>query len=61
MDANFHLRHRTKNIKNDVTLGDGLSYFVEEGPYKEHLKSVIEVKDVRLWSYLTEFADLDSI
>ena len=54
MDGNYHLRLRTKNIKNDVTLGDGESYFVKDAPYKEHLKSVIEIKDVRLRSCLTD-------
>ena len=47
MDANFHLRLKTKNIKNDVALGDGQSYFVKDNPYKEHLKSVSKEKEVR--------------
>ena len=46
MDANFHLRLRTKTIKNDVALGDGQSFFVKDGPYTEHLKTVNEKKDV---------------
>ena len=46
MDVNFHLQRQSKNIKNDVVLGDGQSFFVKDGPYNEHLKTVIEKKDV---------------
>jgi hypothetical protein len=30
----------------DVTLMDGQGFFVEDGPYKEHLRTAVELKQV---------------
>ena len=46
LDANFRLKLKQRLIKNDIYLGDGLSYYVRGDAYKEHLKSVFEEKDV---------------
>ena len=49
LDATFRMKLRSKVAKNDVALGDGQSFFVSDGPYKEHLKDVIDEKEVRTY------------
>ncbi|TFK59627.1 hypothetical protein BDN72DRAFT_780475, partial [Pluteus cervinus] len=41
MDANFRLKRRDNKVSedSDPSLGDGWSYFVENEPYLEHIKS----------------------
>ncbi|KAJ6518333.1 hypothetical protein C8R47DRAFT_1205389 [Mycena vitilis] len=47
MDANFRLKNRIRaNEHEDLPLGSGWGYLVEEGPYKEHLKGYVAEKDV---------------
>ncbi|KAJ7749884.1 hypothetical protein B0H16DRAFT_1318981 [Mycena metata] len=47
MDANFRLKSRLRaNEHDDPPLGDGWGYFVEEAPYKEHLRGYVAEKDV---------------
>ena len=43
IDANFRLKHKARNIAKDVPLLDGLAYYVESTPYKEHLAKGREV------------------
>ena len=38
IDANFKNKHKAKKYAYDPDLAKGLAYFVEDGPYKEHLK-----------------------
>jgi hypothetical protein len=50
LDANFRLKNRLRaNEHQDPSLGPGLGYFVDPGPYKEHLRHYVAEKDVR-WS-----------
>ena len=49
LDANFRLKLKQRLIQNDICLGDGLSYYVMGAPYKKHLKSVFEEKEVCLF------------
>lgn len=38
MDGNFTMQHQfMKHPGDDVALGDGLGFFVEDRPYKSHL------------------------
>ncbi|KAJ7470067.1 hypothetical protein B0H11DRAFT_1730986 [Mycena galericulata] len=47
LDANFRLKNRLRaNERQDPSLGSGLGYFVESGPYKEHLRHYVAEKDV---------------
>ncbi|KAJ7027839.1 hypothetical protein C8F04DRAFT_1212338 [Mycena alexandri] len=47
MDANFRLKSRLRaNEHDDPPLGDEWGYFVEEAPYKEHLRGYVAEKDV---------------
>ncbi|KAJ6488304.1 hypothetical protein C8R47DRAFT_1177489 [Mycena vitilis] len=47
MDANFRLKNRIRaNEREDLPLGSGWGYLVEESPYKEHLKTYVGEKDV---------------
>jgi hypothetical protein len=39
----------------DITLMDGTGFFVEEAPYQRHLKTAVELKQVRLKSTITSF------
>jgi len=47
MDANFKLKNRLRsNEHEDPPLGAGWGHLVDEGPYKEHLRSYVSEKDV---------------
>ncbi|KAJ7816808.1 hypothetical protein B0H13DRAFT_1923357 [Mycena leptocephala] len=47
LDANFRLKNRLRaNEHQDPSLGPGLGYFVDPGPYKEHLRHYVAEKDV---------------
>ncbi|KAJ7437316.1 hypothetical protein B0H11DRAFT_2255542, partial [Mycena galericulata] len=47
LDANFRLKNRLRaNERQDPSLGSGLGYFVDSGPYKEHLRHYVAEKDV---------------
>ncbi|KAF7296857.1 CxC2 domain-containing protein [Mycena indigotica] len=47
LDANFRLKNRIRaNERQDCSLGPGWSYFVDEGPYKEHLRDYVAEEDV---------------
>lgn len=49
MDACFRLqnRNRSSNTK-DPTLGPGWAFFIDDGPYREHLKNYIHKDEVSL-------------
>ena len=49
LDANFQMkRKKVSNDERDPSLNEGWAYFVEEGPYKEHLtKHWDQKQDVR--------------
>ena len=54
MDGNFQAEHvRMKNPENDVPLSDGTGFMVSKKPYKSHLKSAVERRQVgslsRVW------------
>ncbi|KAJ7855835.1 hypothetical protein B0H13DRAFT_1902935 [Mycena leptocephala] len=47
LDANFRLKNRLRaNEHQDPSLSPGLGYFVDPGPYKEHLRHYVAEKDV---------------
>ena len=47
LDGNFSQQHRqTRNPGDDVPLADGELFMVKEAPYKEHLKTAKEFKEV---------------
>ena len=47
MDGNFQAEHmKIKNPENDVQLTDGTGFMVSRVPYKSHLKSVVERRQV---------------
>ena len=48
LDANFCLKLRQKTVMNDVRLGDGLSYYVANASYDEHIKNIKDEKEVRM-------------
>ena len=47
IDANFRLKLKTRGIK-DPELGSGLSYFVDNIKFQEHLKNHTHEDEVRL-------------
>ena len=48
MDGNFSAKHRPmKHPEQDVAFADGHGYMVTDGPYREHLATAIEYKEVR--------------
>lgn len=47
LDGNFSAQHRCmKNPDDDVPLADGHAFMVTDGPYKLHLKTAAESKNV---------------
>jgi len=47
MDGNFQAEHmKMKNPENDVPLSDGTGFMVSKKPYKLHLKSAVERRQV---------------
>ncbi|KAJ6518235.1 hypothetical protein C8R47DRAFT_1031630 [Mycena vitilis] len=47
VDANFRLKNRMRtNEIDDPPLGPGWGYWVDDGPYKEHIKKYVNEKDV---------------
>ncbi|KAJ6465540.1 hypothetical protein C8R47DRAFT_1235772 [Mycena vitilis] len=47
VDANFRLKNRMRtNEIEDPSLGPGWGYWVDERPYKEHIKKYVNEKDV---------------
>lgn len=47
LDANFRLMNRLRlNAKLDPPLSSGSTYFVNDGPYQEHLKNYVSEVDV---------------
>ena len=48
LDGNFSVQHRhMRNPEDDVALADGHAFMVMEGPYKHHLSTAKEFKEVR--------------
>ena len=46
-DGNFSAEQlKMKRPEDDVHLTDGDGFMVQEGPYREHLKVAIEIKEV---------------
>jgi hypothetical protein len=49
MDGNFQAEHmKMRNPENDVALSDGTGFMVSPTPYKAHLKSAVEMRQVGL-------------
>ncbi|KAJ7056324.1 hypothetical protein C8F01DRAFT_1029354 [Mycena amicta] len=47
LDANFRLKNRLRaNERHDPSLGSGWSYFVDDEPYKEHLRDYVAEEDI---------------
>ena len=47
LDGNFSAQHRhMRNLEDDVPLADGHAFMVTDGPYKHHLKTAKEFKEV---------------
>ena len=47
LDGNFSAQHRhMRNPEDDVPLADGHAFMVTDGPYKAHLKTAKEFKEV---------------
>ena len=47
MDGNFSAQHQqTKNPGDDVRLADGHGFMVTDAPYKQHLRTAVQVKQV---------------
>ncbi|KAJ7064503.1 hypothetical protein C8F01DRAFT_1053985 [Mycena amicta] len=47
LDANFRLKNRIRaNERHDPSLGPGWGYFVEDGPYKDHLRDYVVEEDI---------------
>ena len=47
MDGNFKAQHlHMAREKDDIALSDGHAFFVEEAPYKSHLKKAVETPEV---------------
>ncbi|KAI1784921.1 hypothetical protein LXA43DRAFT_1100891 [Ganoderma leucocontextum] len=45
LDGNFSAQHRQmRNPNDDVPLADGHGFMVKDHPYKEHLKTAVEIK-----------------
>jgi hypothetical protein len=58
MDGNFEASHqKMKKGEEDVALADGHSYMVPETEYKEHLKTAVEIAEVKL-QILLDFKEL---
>ena len=48
LDGNFSAQHRRmKNPQDDVAFADGHSFMVEDAPYKAHLRTAKQFKEVR--------------
>ena len=43
-----------KNPENDVPLSDGAGFMVSKKPYELHLKSAVERRQVRSFSYISQ-------
>ena len=55
MDGNFQAEHmKMKNPENDVPLSDGAGFMVSKKPYELHLKSAVERRQVRSFSYISQ-------
>lgn len=52
VDANFKLRSKDRGAQ-DVYLGPGWAYVVEETKYKDHIKQFANTKEVRAWTAVT--------
>ena len=51
VDGNFTAQHMNmKRTENDIALSDGLGYMVENGPYKMHIATAPENKEVSSWA-----------
>ncbi|KAF7799366.1 hypothetical protein EIP86_010598 [Pleurotus ostreatoroseus] len=47
IDANFRLKRRAvSNETRDPALGSGWAYFVEDGPYREHLRKYVDQEEI---------------
>jgi len=63
IDANFRLkRKKVSTEERDPSLNEGWAFFVEEGPYKEHLakhwdqkQSVSWRRHLHIWEFLPNF------
>jgi len=54
MDGNFQVEHmRMRNPENDVPLSDGAGFMVSKKPYKLHLKSAVDWRQVSSISHIS--------
>lgn len=54
-DGNFSAEHqRMKNPSDDVRFADGHAFMVTDGPYKEHLNTAVQFRQV---SWITPLSD----
>ncbi|TRM61976.1 hypothetical protein BD626DRAFT_404672 [Schizophyllum amplum] len=61
VDANFRLKNRLrKNERSEAALGEGLGYFVDTVPYKEHIKGYVSEKDISSCIAFQALAEKDS-
>ena len=55
LDGNFSAQHRKmRRPEDDVALADGHAFMVTDGPYKEHLKTAAEYREVSSPCVITE-------
>ena len=52
LDGNFKAQHhKMRDPEDDVPLADGHAFMVTDAPYKEHLKTAAEFREVRLSAF----------
>ena len=62
VDACFRLKRRTvSNEHKDPILGSGWGYFVEDGPYREHLLKYVDQQEVNDVQPLTALKNLHAV
>ncbi|KDQ65192.1 hypothetical protein JAAARDRAFT_117228 [Jaapia argillacea MUCL 33604] len=48
MDCNFHMSNQTRpNQDQEFALSEGLTYFVEKGPFNDHIRNNVNKEDVK--------------
>ena len=48
MDGNFSAQHQhMKNPEDDVQMADGHGFMTEDKPYKDHLQTAVQIKQVQ--------------
>ena len=54
MDGKFTAEHqKMRHSERDVLLSDGLGFFVQDAPYKEHLAKATERRQVMVTSLVS--------